>query len=60
MSKKYDDKQKESAISKELRIGEIIWKDISTNSESRRYQSEPEIEEKKERVRDDGRKQPHR
>lgn len=53
-------KQKESAISKELRIGEIIWKDISTNSESRRYQSQPEIEEKKERVRDDGRKQPRR
>lgn len=53
-------KQNESAIRKELRLGETIWKDISTNEDSRINLKELELEEKKEKARDNGRKQPPR
>jgi len=51
-------KQKETVISRELRIGESIWREITTNDDSRMYQKEIEKEEKKEKIRDDKRKQP--
>jgi hypothetical protein len=51
-------KQKETVISRELRIGETIWREITTNDDSRMYQKEIEKEEKKEKISDDKRKQP--
>lgn len=51
-------KQKETVISRELRIGETIRKEISTNDDSRMYQKEIDKEEKKEKIRDDKRRQP--
>ncbi|HHX55717.1 MAG TPA: relaxase, partial [Clostridiales bacterium] len=53
-------KKRETVLSKELRIGEAIWRDISAKEDGRVPQKEMELEGNKERVRDDGRKQPYR
>ena len=53
-------KKRETVLRKELRIGETIWRDISAKEDGRVPQKEMELEGNKERVRDDGRKQPYR
>lgn len=53
-------KKREAVLRKELRIGETIWRDISAKEDGRVPVKEMELENNKERVRDDGRKQPYR
>ena len=53
-------RKREAILRKELRIGETIWRDISAKEDGRVPQKEMELEGNKERVRDDGRKQPYR
>ena len=53
-------RKREAVLRKELRIGETIWRDISAKEDGRVPVKEMELENNKERVRDDGRKQPYR